>query len=225
MLQYWWGLIVLNPNAANNGYCFREVKMITLSLPVVLAILGALALIVIAILVIWRIRSVRTITGTPLPPMPQRAEDLSQSAPQMTAPSLEEILPDSKKGFSSQLQTTSYNIRIEVLKDQAQFVVNGVTYNKLEDIPDAEMRKMAEKLLKKTVQGENVWQKQNETMRQVMTGNQSAIEIRNPSHTISVQHEGGQTRYVIDGLTYYHLKDIPDPDMSRKARKLEKQMA
>lgn len=198
--------------------------MIALSSPIVLAILGVLALIVIAILVIWRIRSVRTITGTPLPPMPRMAQDLCQNEPQMTAPRLEEIIPDSKESFSSQLQTTSYNIRIEVLKDQIQFVVNGVTYNRLEDIPDAEMRKMAEKLLKKTVQGENVWQKENETMRQVMIGNQSAIEIRNPSHTISVQHEGRQTRYIVDGLTYYNLKEIPDPEMSRKARQLEKKM-
>ncbi|MEJ2263683.1 MAG: hypothetical protein P8X95_09575 [Anaerolineales bacterium] len=142
----------------------------------------------------------------------------------MTAPKLEEIIPDRKESFSSQLQTTSYNIRIEVLKDQIQFVVNGVTYNRLEDIPDAEMRKMAEKLLKKTVQGENVWQKENETMRQVMIGNQSAIEIRNPSHTLSVQHEGGQTRYIVDGLTYYNIKDIPDPEMSRKAKRLERKM-
>ena len=198
--------------------------MITLSSPIVLAILGALALVVIAILVIWRIRSVRTITETPLPPMQRMAQDSSPNGPPMTAPKLEEIIPDRKESFSSQLQTTSYNIRIEVLKDQIQFVVNGVTYNRLEDIPDAEMRKMAEKLLKKTVQGENVWQKENETMRQVMIGNQSAIEIRNPSHTLSVQHEGGQTRYIVDGLTYYNIKDIPDPEMSRKAKRLERKM-
>jgi hypothetical protein len=198
--------------------------MITLSSPIVLAILGALALVVIAILVIWRIRSVRTITETPLPPMQRMAQDSSANEPPMTAPKLEEIIPDRKESFSSQLQTTSYNIRIEVLKDQIQFVVNGVTYNRLEDIPDAEMRKMAEKLLKKTVQGENVWQKENETMRQVMIGNQSAIEIRNPSHTLSVQHEGGQTRYIVDGLTYYNIKDIPDPEMSRKAKRLERKM-
>ena len=198
--------------------------MITLSSPIVLAILGALALVVIAILVIWRIRSVRTITETPLPPMQRMAQDSFPNEPPMTAPKLAEIIPDRKESFSSQLQTTSYNIRIEVLKDQIQFVVNGVTYNRLEDIPDAEMRKMAEKLLKKTVQGENVWQKENETMRQVMIGNQSAIEIRSPSHTISVQHEGGQTRYIVDGLTYYNFKDIPDPEMSRKAKGLEKKM-
>ena len=198
--------------------------MITLSSPIVLAILGALALVVIAILVIWRIRSVRTITETPLPPMQRMAQDSSPNESPMTAPKLEEIIPDRKESFSSQLQTTSYNIRIEVLKDQIQFVVNGVTYNRLEDIPDAEMRKMAEKLLKKTVQGENVWQKENETMRQVMIGNQSAIEIRNPSHTLSVQHEGGQTRYIVDGLTYYNIKDIPDPEMSRKAKRLERKM-
>ena len=198
--------------------------MITLSSPIVLAILGALALVVIAILIIWRIRSVRTITETPLPPMQRMAQDSSANEPPMIAPKLEEIIPDRKESFSSQLQTTSYNIRIEVLKDQIQFVVNGVTYNRLEDIPDAEMRKMAEKLLKKTVQGENVWQKESETMRQVMIGNQSAIEIRNPSHTLSVQHEGGQTRYIVDGLTYYNIKDIPDPEMSRKAKRLERKM-
>lgn len=198
--------------------------MVTLSWPDVLVFLGILAFVVIATLLIWRIRPIRNVTRTPLPPMPQSAGDPFANKPQMDRPSRDEIVRDSKRGFSSQLQTSTYNIRIEALKDHTRFVVNGVNYNTLEEIPDGEMRKMAEKLLNKTVRGQNVRQKENETMRQVMMGNQSAIEVRNPSHTISVQHEGRKTRYIVDGLTYYNLKDIPDPELIRTARSLERKM-
>ncbi len=86
------------------------------------------------------------------------------------------------------------------------------------------MRTMAEKLLDKTVRGEDIWKKDRETLRQVLIGNQKTIEVRNPSHTISVQKEANQTRYVVDGLTYYNLKEIPDPELSRRAKELEGKM-
>lgn len=200
--------------------------MFNLTSPTILWILGILFLILVVVLIVWRVRSDQTITKAPRAPMPQHAEDLFRGEPQMAAPSLEEIVPErvDKGGFSSQLQTASYNIRIESVNDQRRFVVNGITYNNLEDIPDQQMRNMAEKLLNKTVRGENVWQRDSETMRQVLIGNQKTIEVRNPSHTISVQKEANQTRYIVDGLTYYDLKEIPDPELIRRAKELEQKM-
>lgn len=200
--------------------------MFTLNSPTVLWILGSLLLILVVALIVWRVRSEQTITEAPKAPAPQLAEDLFHGRTEMTAPSLEEIVPErvDEGGFASQLQTASYNIRIETINDQSRFVVNGITYNRLEDIPDQEMRKMTEKLLNKTVRGENVWQRDSETMRQVLIGNQKTIEVRNPSHTISVQKEANQTRYIVDGLTYYDLKEVPDPELSRRAKELEQKM-
>ncbi|HEX6304860.1 MAG TPA: hypothetical protein VFZ76_11765 [Anaerolineales bacterium] len=200
--------------------------MFTLTSPTVLWILGILFLILVVALIVWRVRSDQTITKAPKAPAPQLADDLFHGRTEMTAPSLEEIVPErvDEGGFASQLQTASYNIRIETINDQSRFVVNGITYNRLEDIPDQEMRKMTEKLLNKTVRGENVWQRDSETMRQVLIGNQKTIEVRNPSHTISVQKEANQTRYIVDGLTYYDLKEVPDPELSRRAKELEQKM-
>ena len=200
--------------------------MFTLNSPTVLWILGSLLLILVVGLIVWRVRSEQTLTEAPKAPAPQLAEDLFHGGSEMTAPSLEEIVPErvDEGGFASQLQTASYNIRIETINDQSRFVVNGITYNRLEDIPDQEMRKMTEKLLNKTVRGENVWQRDSETMRQVLIGNQKTIEVRNPSHTISVQKEANQTRYIVDGLTYYDLKEVPDPELSRRAKELEQKM-
>lgn len=200
--------------------------MFTLNSPTVLWILGSLLLILVVALIVWRVRSEQTITEAPKAPTPQLAEDLFRGGPRRAAPSLEEIVPErvDEGGFASQLQTASYNIRIETINDQSRFVVNGITYNRLEDIPDQEMRKMTEKLLNKTVRGENVWQRDSETMRQVLIGNQKTIEVRNPSHTISVQKEANQTRYIVDGLTYYDLKEVPDPELSRRAKELEQKM-
>lgn len=200
--------------------------MFDLTSATVLWILGILFLIVVGVLILWRVRSDQTITKAPRASTPPLAEDLFRGGPEMAAPSLEEIVPErvDKGGFSSQLQTASYNIRIESVGDQSRFVVNGITYNNLEDIPDQEMRNMAEKLLNKTVRGEDVWQKDSETMRQVLIGNQKTIEVRNPSHTISVQKEANQTRYIVDGLTYYDLKEVPDPELSRRAKELEQKM-
>lgn len=199
--------------------------MINLSLPLILA-LGFLFLVVVVILLIWRTRSVRTIKRTPLTsgtPMPQ---DMANQQSPMNAPKLEEIIPErvGQKGFSSQLQTSTYNIRIETINDRTRYVVNGVTYNHLDNIPDSEMRKMADKLYQKTVRGQDIWGSQSETLRQVLIGNQKTIEARTPSHTLSVQKDKQQTRYLVDGLTYYNMKDIPDPEMIRKAKELEHKM-
>lgn len=199
--------------------------MIDLSSPTVIAI-AALLLLVFAVVLIWRFRSDRTITKPPAAPAePLRREPFEDRA-QLHVPSTQDIIPErvDEEGFSSQLQTASYNIRIEAIGDRSRFVVNGITYNTLEEIPDRELRKMAEKLLAKTVRGEDIWHKEAETLRQVFIGNQKTIEARNPSHTISIQKDGAQTRYVVDGLTYYSLKDIPDPEMIQKARELEQKM-
>lgn len=199
--------------------------MIDLSSPIVIAI-AALLLIVFAVVLIWRVRSDRTITKPPAAPAPPPIADPFENRPQIDMPSVSDIIPErvDEEGFSSQLQTASYNIRIETIEDRSRFVVNGITFNSLEEIPDRELRKMAEKLLAKTVRGEDVWQREPETLRQVLIGNQKTIEARNPSHTISVQNDGTQTRYVVDGLTYYNVKDIPDPEMGRKARELEQKL-
>jgi len=199
--------------------------MIDLSSPIVMAIAGLL-LLVFAIVLVWRLRSDRTITKPPAAPAAQPAADPFESRPQMEMPRVNDIIPErvDEEGFSSQLQTASYNIRIEMINDRSRFVVNGITYSSLEEIPDRELRKMTEKLLAKTVRGEDLWQREPETLRQVLIGNQKTIEARNPSHTISVQKDSTQTRYVVDGLTYYNLKDIPDPDMVQKARELEQKL-
>jgi hypothetical protein len=199
--------------------------MINLSLPLILA-LGFLFLVVVILLLIWRTRSIKTIKRTSTALGSQMPQDMANQQSPMNAPKLEDIIPErvGQKGFSSQLQTSTYNIRIETINDRTRYVVNGVTYNHLDNIPDPEMRRMADKLYQKTVRGQDIWGSQSETLRQVLIGNQKTIEARTPSHTLSIQKDKQQTRYLVDGLTYYNMKEIPDPEMIRKAKELEHKM-
>jgi hypothetical protein len=142
------------------------------------------------------------------------------------APSYSDLIPtDLTQGsFSSQLQTDTYNLRIESAKGQTRYVVNGVAYNSLDEIPDADMRSVAQKLYDKTFQSGPVEQGNQEVLRQVMIGNQTTIESKSGDTNLSIQKQGQQTRFIVNGMTYYHLNDIPDPDMRHKAKELLSQM-
>jgi len=127
--------------------------------------------------------------------------------------------------FSSQLQTETYNLRIDEVEGKTRFVVNGVTYNNLEEIPDAAMRRLTKRLLDKTYQVKSGNSRRvNEVLRQVISGDQSTIEARTENYTIAIQRQGGVSRYIVNGITYHNLADIPDLDVQRKARELNEKM-
>ena len=197
----------------------------TLTLPALVA-LGLIILVLLAVLVVWRIRSVKTITRPPAPPPRDRSREIIPDRPELRPPSFSEMMPPRAQtgGFSAQLQTPSHNIRVETSGENRRYVVDGISYSSLEEIADAQMRVYAEKLLNKIVQPRDMYWTDEESVRQVVSGNQRTIEARSPNYTLSVQTEGGKTRYVVNGLTFYNLKDIPDPDMIRKARDLQSKM-
>lgn len=186
-----------------------------LTLPVLLA-LGLVLLILIAVLVAW----------PPAPPPSANRVNPMPDRPELHPPSFSEMMPAKSQtsGFSAQLQTSAHNVRIETAGDNRRYVIDGISYDSLEAIADAQMRDYAQKLLDKIVQPRDLYWTDHESVRQVVSGNQRTIEARSPSYTLSVQIEGGRARYVVNGLTYYHLKDIPDPDMIRKAQDLQNQM-
>lgn len=191
---------------------------------------GGLLLIILIALLIWRIRSVRSVhTQEPIPQTggmvsnpPARIEG---SEPRL-GPTFEELNPGppDENSASSTLQTAAYNLRIEKIQDQLRYTVNGVTYRALEEIPDPELRKMAARLQEKTMRGQALGWEQQEALRQVWIGDQKTIEARSPEHTISVQNTGRTTRFIINGMTYYDLKEIVDPDMRAKVKELMDKM-
>jgi hypothetical protein len=181
--------------------------------------LGVLLLLILALL-FWRLRSEQSFNlRPPAPPSSSRTGEIS-------SPRYKDLVPGEiiKGSFSSQLQTPSYNLRIESLDNQMRFVVNGVTYYSMDSIPDPEMRRTAQKLMDKSFRKYPRRQMQKGTIRQVMMGNQTTIEDKNPDYTLSVQIEGKNRRYLVNGLTYYKLNDIPDPNLRRKAKQLIKMM-
>jgi hypothetical protein len=181
--------------------------------------LGGLLLLILALL-FWRLRSEQSFNlRPPAPPSSSRTGEIS-------SPRYKDLVPGEiiKGSFSSQLQTPSYNLRIESLDNQMRFVVNGVTYYSMDSIPDPEMRRTAQKLMDKSFRKYPRRQMQKGTIRQVMMGNQTTIEDKNPDYTLSVQIEGKNRRYLVNGLTYYKLNDIPDPNLRRKAKQLIKMM-
>lgn len=186
---------------------------------------GVVVLVVIGAVIFWRARSEYTITKPPQSPS-------SASRPRPLPEPMEINFPDyedrinphiADEGYSSQLQTAGYNIRIEQVGNQTRFVVNGVNYLNLENIPEGKLRQMAQKLMDKTFTLDRLGES-GETLRQVKIGNQTTLEARSPEYTISIQREGKQTRYIVNGLTYEAIKDIPDLSMSRRADELQKMM-
>jgi hypothetical protein len=200
--------------------------MSSFSSPLILG--GILLFLAIVLLMVVRIRSEQSLHEAAAPP--PSTED---------RPSLKELFPEppdlssgpsgdmiservAEEGYSSQLQTASDNLRIESVGDRTRVIVNGVTYDAITAIPDRDMRRMAHKLYEKTFSGGLFSHRDSEAIRQVNIGNQKTIEARSPDYTVSVQEEGRRTRFIVNGLTYYSLNDIPEPDMRRKAKELLK---
>ena len=152
---------------------------------------GALLALVVIVIVIWRLRGERDLTEGAVAPPPPRpdVDDIFAANRPAPPPRAEDLMPDMTRqtGFSAQLQTASYNIRIEQIGRGYHFVVNGVTYNRLADIPEAMLRKRAQELFAKAFQGGPVGNTMEETLRQVQIGNQTTIEAKSQDHTISIQ--------------------------------------
>lgn len=181
-------------------------------------ILGIVALIVVVtVLLVWRIRSEHNLTEAPPPKVVREIAEGPASHPRF-----EDLVPEefTKGSFSSQLQTDSYNLRIESVRDMIRYVVNGISYNTIEDIPNNDMRRVAQKLYEKTFKTSDWRRADTELLRQVQIGNQATIESKSPSANISVQKQDRSTRYIVNGLTYYALNEIPDPELRDRAKDL-----
>jgi len=194
-----------------------------------LIVIAAVVLVFVSIITaLWRIRSTDTLTYKP--PPPPNSQERFKKLTKIDAPRYEDLVPGefTKGSYSSQLQTNTDNLRIEDLGGKTRFVVNGVAYNYLGDIPEAELRKMAKKMLQKSFQpGLMVGRggiRDSEILRQVIAGNQQTIEARGGESSASIQRQGKNTRYIVNGLTYYKFNEIPDPDMRRKIKQLMKMM-
>ena len=193
--------------------------MVTTAAVLLVIAIIVLALLVAAVFFIRRATSVELNRQPPPVRMPDSGEQFPEP-PEVTAPRYEDLLPGeyTRGGFSSQLQTNKYNLRIEEVDGRRRYVVNGVSYNSLEEIPSSEMRKIAGRLIDKTIRGRLY--RPNEILRQVIIGNQATIEAKSEGFNVSVQRQGRRTRYIVNGLTYYHLNEVPDPEMRRIAKDL-----
>jgi hypothetical protein len=160
--------------------------------------------------------------GSPPPSLGERPTS-APGRPLFSPPTLDELLPNVsslKQGRSAQLQTASYNLRVEQNDNQTRFIVNGIAYDSLDAIPEAEIRNKARDLMNKVATMSDVPGGEASTLRQLQIGNQQVVESKSQTHNLSVQRQGAQTRFVVNGTTYYNLNDIPDIDLRRKAKEL-----
>lgn len=194
-----------------------------------LIVIGAVVLVFASVVTaLWRIRSTDTLTYEPPPPpnSQERFDKLTNTNP----PRFQDLAPGefTKGTYSSQLQTNTDNLRIEDIGGKTRFVVNGVAYNLLGDIPDAGLRTTAKKMIQKSFQpGLMIGRggiRDSEILRQVVAGNQKTIEARGGESSASIQRQGNHTRYIVNGLTYYKFNEIPDPEMRSKVKQLMKMM-
>lgn len=185
-----------------------------------------LAIFLIIGLVVWRRISEEELTSPPVKLPDQTVEERFAEFERRSSPRYEDLVPGefTKGSFSTQLQTDMFNIRIESVKGQTRYVVNGVAYNRLEEIPKGEIRRLAKRLYEKTYQDSYAERGDTEELRQVLIGNQATIESKSPEANVSVQRQGRQTRYIVNGRTYYKLNEIIDPEMRRKAKDLMSKM-
>jgi hypothetical protein len=185
-----------------------------------------LAFLMIVGLMAWRRISEEELTTPPVKLPDQSVEERFAEFEGRSSPRYEDLVPGefTKGSFSTQLQTDMFNIRIESVKGQTRYVVNGVAYNRLEEIPRGEIRRLAKRLYDKTYQGPYAERGDTEELRQVVIGNQATIESKSPSANVSVQRQGRQTRYIVNGRTYYKLNEIIDPEMRRIAKELMSKM-
>jgi hypothetical protein len=187
---------------------------------------GVVGLLVLLGLLIWWTRSEESLTSPVAPAPKPKPETRFTEEGGIPAPRFEDLLPGelTKGSFSAQLQTDKFNLRIEQVKGQTRYVVNGVSYNSLEEIPGGEIRRIAQKLYAKVFQGRGEHLQENEVVRQVVMGNQRTIEAKSKEAVISVQRRGRRTRFIVNGMTFYKLNEIPDPDLRRRARDLISKM-
>ena len=186
-------------------------------------ILGVLLIVLAAIAIFWSRRAVRPANP---PPPPMQATDPKKmregrfpEPPQRSNPRFQDLIHDSihKTGLSVQKQTPDYTLRIEEENNRTRFVVNGTTYAQIDDIPNAKLRDQILDLYHKSRQLNYIGQLDTvETLRQVEIGNQTSLEAKSQEYNISVQKEGKETRYIVNGQTFYSLNDIHDVDIRNR---------
>jgi hypothetical protein len=185
---------------------------------------GAVLLFLLLLLLVWRWLSVRSITRQD-PTIPSTGEGMAvqrgTAPPQYDELTLEGLT--TQRGFTSLLQTANHNVRIEQVNDRILYTVDGVSYQQLDEIPTTGgLQKLTRRLQEKTIS--TGYGSPDEELRQVQIGSQTTLEARSPEYTISIQSEGGSPRFIVNGLTYYKLGDIPEPEMQQRARALLEKM-
>lgn len=196
---------------------------------------GAVLVFLTAVVLIWRVRSVRPVVPppdfTPSPPSedfsPVEFEDLASPFPEdFQAPQFSDLAPANltQAGTFAQLQTSTYNLRVETVGERTRYVVNGISYNALDEIPDPKMRQAAGALQNRISNLDTFGQAEKEELRQVVVGNQVTLDAKSPDYNLSIQRQSGQTRFIANGRSYSSLNEIPDLDLRRKAEELLKKM-
>lgn len=197
---------------------------------IVVGCLGGLLLLGLFGLLRWYVRSERAGTAPAPPPIPSLPTiqtpgpaKIPESPETLHGPSYRDLTPDAQtmqEGLSLQVQTSSHNLRIERAGGQNRYVVNGVAYNRLEDIPEADIRQQAQGMLQKTNNLSDLRNWGTNSLRQLVIGNQVTVEIRSPNYNVSVQRQGRETRFIVNGKTYYSLNEIADMALRARAKDL-----
>lgn len=142
----------------------------------------------------------------------------SQESTFLTTPSLTatKVAPSS---FHKET-TSSYKIKIERNNNQTSFIINDIRYSSIKEIPDAFFQKKAQELFSKmpslpfkdSIISQKLFSELSISSPQIQVHNQE----------IKIEQMNNQERFIVNGITYHHLNEIPNPEVRAKIECLMK---
>ncbi len=196
-----------------------------LLLLIVFGLAGLSLLLLVVLLVVWRMRSVQPAAPPSPPPAVSEAPPTVHTAwtasPEADSPSgLLALLAQLKDLTNSETmaalqQVQASNLHVNVVNSQPQFVVNGVTYSNVDDIPDPALREQTRLLMDK--------------MSSLFAPGEASDLLGSLMNVVSETPSGGDAsramwvnsshqQFIYNGKTYNNLDDIPDPELREKVR-------
>ena len=121
--------------------------------------------------------------------------------------------------LASHVNITTHKLQVQRIGDTMEYVVDGVTYQQIADIPDPKMREDAERIAAKLP---SLTPSDKEALARAMTQNGS---LQASGDKIIIQTVNGKTKFVINGAAYKTLDEIPDAELRERVRVLTQQLS
>ena len=177
---------------------------------------GLSVLLLIGLLVVWRMRSVQP-AAPPPPPAPAVQTTWSTPGGDNSSGGLEALFTQLQDLASSETmaalqQVQASNLQVNMASGQPQFVVDGVTYSNVDDIPDPALREQTRTVIEKM---SKLFGPNNPQALLGSLMDAGSLSGDNPGvQWVSRTHQ----QFIFDGKIYTSLDDIPDLEVREKVR-------